>query len=122
MTSVVVIVADVTTYESNGVAPTKHDHVLKEFSATVPDSALRHRILPRTAISDAAGLNPHRPDSVHDGRIEDGVAVEDKILRRGVIGKSLPQLLSYPPRCWIECRVDVQNPSPAVLYHEEHIE
>ena len=100
------------------MAPTKDDHVLEDLSATTTGPALRHRILPRTAARNATGLDTHRPDSVHDGRIEDRVTVEDEVLRRGVEGKRFSQLLDDPRRCRVERRVDVQDTSPTVLYYE----
>ena len=83
MTPVFVIVAEVATYESHEVALTKDDHVLENLPPATTDPAFRHGILPRTAVRDALGFDAHRPHSVHDGRIEDRVTVEDEILSRG---------------------------------------
>ena len=101
---------------------TKHNHVRKEFPAATADPALRHPVLPGTAVRDATRLDTHRPDGVHDSRIENRVAVENEILWRGVVRKRLAQLLDHPRRCRAEGRVEVQNPSLTMLYHEEYVE
>jgi hypothetical protein len=68
--TIIVIVTDVATYEPDEVAPTKDDYVLKEFPPAAADPTLRHTVLPRTAVSNAARLYAHRSHNIHHSRVE----------------------------------------------------
>ncbi len=55
-----------------------HD-VLEELAATAADPALRHWILPGTAVRDAPRLGAHRLHESDHFRAKDRVAVEDEM-------------------------------------------
>ena len=74
--TVVVIITYIRTYPSDKMAATKDDYVIEKLSATTADPALRHGVLPRTAVPDATRLDTHRLDSVQDSRTENRVSVE----------------------------------------------
>ena len=59
------------------------------------------------------------PDELGHRRAEDGVTVEDKTPRCGVVGERLAELLHHPGRRRVERGIEVNDVSPAVLYHEE---
>ncbi len=49
------------------------------------------------------------------------VAVEEEVLRRGVVRESLAQLVNHPSRCRIRLHVEVYNTSAAMLDDKEHV-
>ncbi len=75
------IVVDVRPRES-GEVPLGEDHdVFEHLSATTTDPTLSRSVLPWASIRGANGIDAERPDERDDGRAEDGVPVEDEILR-----------------------------------------
>ena len=62
------------------------------------------------------------PDVLDDGRAEDGIAVKNQVSRRSIVGKRLAQLLHHPRRCRMECGVEVNDVSTAVLDDEETVQ
>ena len=122
VTTILVIIVNVGSNKSEQMAATKHNHERKEFPAATADPAFRYPVLPGTAIRDATRLDTHRPDRVHDKRIEDRVTVENEILWRGIVGKCFPQLLDNPRRGRVARGVEVYNMSPAILDYEPYVE
>jgi len=89
MATVLVIVGDVSSHESDEMALAENHNVLQELAPTAPNPALSGSVLPRTAIGDANRLCAHGPYELDDRRAEDRVAVEDEVSRRRVVGKRL---------------------------------
>jgi hypothetical protein len=89
--------------------------VVEHLSTTTQDPALGGSISPWASIRGANGIDAERPDERHDGRAEDGVPVENELLRRCVVWKRLTELLDDPGRRRIESAVEVNNVSPAML-------
>ena len=96
MRTILMMVLEVGTYQSNEVGFAKDDDMLEKLSPTAADPPLGHRILPGTAIRRPGWFRAHRPHEPHDGRIEDAVSIEDQLLGRGVERERLPQLLDHP--------------------------
>ncbi len=105
--AVVVIISQVAVHKPNEMTLVENDGVLEEFSTTATNPALRHQVLPRTAVGDATRLGAHGFHEPYDGRTEDGVAIEKEMPRCGVVGKGLTQLLNHPGGRWIERRVEM---------------
>ena len=103
------------------MALVENDDVIEEFASDTPDPALRNAVLPRTAVCrsgrpDAEGL--HYRD---DPSAEDGVAVENGVVRRGVVRNAWRS-------CWTTqdaagcCDIEMKNASLRVNNREPDIE
>ncbi len=101
MRAIPVIVLEVGTYQSDEMAFPEDDDVFERLAAAAADPAFRRRVLPRTAVGDATGLDAHRPESIDNGRTENRVPVEYEMPWRGVVRERLAQLLDHPGRCGI---------------------
>ncbi len=120
--AVVVIISQVAVHKPSEMTLVENDDVLEEFSTTAANPALRHRVLPGTAVGDATRLGAHGFHEPYDGRTEDGVTIEEEMPRCGVVGKGLPQLLDHPRRRRVEGGIEVQDVSSAMLDDEEPVE
>ena len=98
------------------------DDVFEHLSTTATDPALSGSVLPWAAKRRAHRPRSHRLDEFDDGRAEDGVAVEDEISRRRVVGKRVTQLLEHPRRRWMESCVEVNAMPTTVLDNEEAVQ
>jgi hypothetical protein len=65
MAAVVMVIRQVRTNQLPEVSVAQDDNVLEQLSPTVPDPALCHRILPRTAVRRSGGLGAHGPHEAH---------------------------------------------------------
>ncbi len=104
MATVLVIVGDVSSHESDEMTLAQNYDALEELAPTAADPALGGSVLPRALIRGTNGIDAERLDELDDGRIEDGITVEDEIPRRGVVGERLAELLHHPGRRRMEWR------------------
>ena len=79
MATVLVIVGDVSSHDSDEMTLAQNYDVLEELAPTAADPALGGSILPRAAIRGANRLCAHGPSELDDRRAEDRVAVEDEV-------------------------------------------
>ncbi len=119
---VVMIVAEVFVHKALEMALVENDHVIEQVPAAVPDESLGHAVLPGTLKTGPLGLDVEVLDHFNNVHAKARAAVKDQILRRGVIGKCLTQLLDYPGTGWMFGGVEVQNPSPVVIHDKEAIQ
>jgi hypothetical protein len=82
--TVLVVIHEVRTNQLSEVLVAEDDDMLEQFALTAPDPALGEWILPGAPIARAHGLGAQRLHESHHSGAEDGVPVEDEMLRRGV--------------------------------------
>ena len=122
VTPIVVIVVEVSANEPNEVSITEDHDVFEKLATTAADPAFRHWILPRAAVSDATGFRADRLHESDDAGAEDGVAIEDQVFGRGVIGEGFAKLLGHPRCGWIEGGIEMQDMPAAVRDDEKAVE
>ena len=76
MRTILMMVLEVGTYQSNEVAFAEDHDVLEEFAPAAADPAFGHRILPRTPVRRSGGFGAHGLHESHDRRTEDRVPIE----------------------------------------------
>ena len=107
MRAILVVVREIRTNQPLEVSVAHDDNMVEELAPATSDPTLRHWILPRAAVRGAAWLDAHRLHEPHDCGAEDRIAVEDEILRCGVVGKGLAELLNYLGGRRVEGRIEV---------------
>jgi len=122
MATVLVIVSDVSSPESDEMALAQNYDVIEELAPTAADPALGGTVLPRATIRGANRLRAHGPYELDDRLAEDRVAVKDEVSRRRVVGKRLTQLLHHPSGRRMERGVEVNDMPTAVVDDEEAVQ
>ena len=122
MSPVFVVVVDVFVHEALEMVFVQNDHVIEQIPAAGTDEAFRHTVLPRALEAGALGLNAEALDCFNDFLIETPTAIEDQVLRRGIIWKGLAQLLDHPCTCRMFGDIELQNSSPIMGDDEEAVQ
>src|SRR4051812_31069755 len=98
-----------------------HNHMVEQVPTAVADEALRDSILPWALEACSPGLNSEALDCINRMVIEVRAAIEDEIVRRGIVRKRLPQLLDHPRAGRMPGHVEVKD-APAVMRdHQEAV-
>lgn len=100
----------------------RDDHVVDEFSLARSNPTLSRSVLPRA--SERRALRPYSEtlDCFGDLAGEDGVVVENQMLRSRFVGEGLPQLLNHPGRGGISSHAEVDDLPSLVIDHEPHVQ
>ena len=122
MGPVIVIVADVLIHQTFEVVFIDRDHMIEKIPATASHEALRHAVLPRTAIACPSWFNRKAPDGIDDFCVEVTSAIKDQISGCGFVRKSLSELLRHPQACRASSDPKVNDPAPVMQNHKEAIE
>ena len=99
----------------------QHDHAIEALAANGADHPFNIRTLPRRARRRQYLLDAHGLNLVDEALPEDLVAVAQEITRRSVPGEGFSYLLRSPFRCGMIGHAEMENASPVVGRHEEHI-
>ena len=86
------------------------------------DPAFGSPVLPWTAVGDPNWLGAHGLDELDHRGTENRVAVEDKVSRRRIVRKRVPQLLNHPRRCRRERGIEVQDTAATMLDDKEAVQ
>jgi len=97
----------------------EHDEVVEAFPADGADDALGERILPRRMRGDENLANAHMREAALEDLAIDRVAIAEEVLRGGVVGERLDDLLRDPRGRWVVGDVDVKEFSTIVAEHDE---
>lgn len=96
MDAVAVVVSDTLAKYALKMILAEHDDMVEEFPGTTADPAFDDTILPGAPIRSAGRFDPEGLDGGTNIATDHGIAIEDKILGRGIVGKRLAQLLDDP--------------------------
>src|SRR5947209_2762661 len=118
MRSVIVVILDVFIHQALEVTFVDRNHMVKRIPATVSNPSLCNTILPWTLETGSLGLDAETPYSVCHFFTEVSAAVEDQVLRCGVVWKGFAQLLAYPFAGRMSGYVEVQY-SAAIMRNDE---
>src|SRR5262249_2072079 len=122
MNPILMIVAQVLTNQSSQVAFVDHDHLIEQFPPAAPHPSFRHPILPRTLIGCPNQFATQGLEHLCRFSLVLPVSIQDQIARRGVIRKSLSQLLPDPTAGWMFRGVKVEDSPAVVADHEEAVQ
>jgi len=116
------VVMNVLVHETSEMPFIQDNHVVEQVATTVADKTLCDAILPRALDTGSLGHNTEILDRVNDFRIEIAATVEDQILRSGVVGERVAQLLNHPrARRMFGCAA-VYDSSPVMCDDEKAME
>src|SRR5215472_10619625 len=121
MKAIVVVILEVISNQATQMGFVQDDHVVQEVPATAPHPALRHAVLPGTAISGSDQLTAKVFQHPRDLSAELAVAVQDQILGGTILWEGLSQLLHDPGPGGMLGDVEVRDLAPAVANHEEAV-
>lgn len=99
-----------------------HDDVVENLSPATAHPAFRDAILPRGLNARPFRLKSRCFEKGNHVCIECRIAIEDGVAVRKRFRESLPQLLDDPLRSRVAGHVEVQNPAPSMLDHEETVQ
>ncbi len=100
----------------------QHDHVVKELAPAAAHPPFRYSVLPRAPEAGPHRTHLHVPEHAINFSREDGVAIQQQVLRATLERERLAQLLSDPGRCGMGRHVQVQYLTPIMPDDEEHVE
>src|SRR5215472_1598043 len=119
--AIVVVIVEVISNPPPPMGFVQDDHVVQEVPATAPHPALRHALLPGTAISGSDQLTAKVWQHPRDLSAELAVAVQDQILGGTILWEGLSQLLHDPGTAGMLGDVEVQDFATAVADHQEAV-
>jgi hypothetical protein len=122
MRPVIVEVANVFVHEALEMAFVQNDDVIEQIPPAGTNEAFRYTILPRALKTGSLGLNPETLDRRKYLFTEISPTIKDQVLRRGIIGKRLADLLRHPCARRMLRHVEVKYASPVVRDDEEAVQ
>ena len=122
MNTIFVVVPDVLSNKPTQMGFVRHDHVVQHLSATASNPALRHAVLPGTAIGRSNQLAAEAFQHPRDVSAELAITIEDQVLGCAILREDLSQLLHDPLTGGMFRGIEVQDSPPAVADHEEAVE
>jgi len=96
MDAILVVVADVLSNQPPQMGCAQHDHVIEQLSATASNPALRHPVLPGTAVGRSNQLAAEAFQHGRDFSAELAVTIENQVLGSMILREGFPQLLHDP--------------------------
>lgn len=115
------VVVDEFVHEALEMAFVEQDHMIEQVATAGANKPLRNAILPRALEARSLGLNPEALDRRNYVFVEIRPTIEDQVLRRGIIGKRLADLLGHPCARRMLRRVEVKYASPVMSDDEKAI-
>ncbi len=122
MCAVVVITVHVFGHEAFQMAIVQNDDMIDQVAVAAGDESFGNSILPGASNRDSNQGDAQTLRRLQDFIMERVLAIEDEKLWRGVVRKSIPQLLRYPCAAWILSDVAVKNATPMRSDHEKTIQ
>ena len=120
--AVLVVIAHIITHEPAEMLFVQRDHMVQDLSATASDPSFGGSILPGRLDARPFWFQTRRLQKRNHVSIEFRIAVQDDVTVWTSFRKGLAQLLDDPLRSRVAGHVEVRDPAPSVLDHEEAVE
>ena len=117
MRPVLMVIADILVHHPLQMTFVEDDDVIEQVSAAAANPALRDAALLRAFERRANWFCSKDSYCIHKAAIEDGIPVEDQILRRRVVWKGFSQLVHYPRARRMPSEIATDDTPPLMCNH-----
>ena len=122
MSSLGVVVVDVTPQYRPQMTLIHNDQMVQAFPPDAPDQSFAISILPRCSLRGQDRPNAKWFHGVSEEFAECLATIADQELERLYVAECISQLLAGPFSSWVICHVEVDDPSSVVGEEHEHME